>query len=154
MLRDLIRNISNGIEDISFKGINVGLVDERSEIAAMYKGVLQNDVGIRTDVINNVPKAIGMKMLIRSMSPKVIAADEIGNENEIEVINYALCSGVKGIFTAHGLNMEEISINPTLKKLLNLHIFERIIFLTDKSKKAQIDKVYTLNKEKQEYTKV
>ena len=81
MLRDLIRKISTGIEKLNFKGINFGLVDERGEIAAMYKGIPQNDIGIRTDVLDNVPKAIGMRMLIRSMAPKVISADEIGNEN-------------------------------------------------------------------------
>ena len=91
VLRDLIRKISTGIEKINFKGLNVGLVDERGEIAAMYKGIPQNDVGIRTDVLDNIPKAIGMRMLIRSMSPKVISADEIGNENETSNVNiYAM----------------------------------------------------------------
>lgn len=151
MLRDLIRKISTGIEKIKFKGLTVGLVDERGEVAAMYKGVPQNDVGIRTDVLDNIPKAIGMKMLIRSMAPKVISADEIGNEDDIEAINYALCSGVKGVFTAHGSTLEEISINPTLKTLLKLNVFERIIFLSDKQKKAEIEIVYTLNKKTSEY---
>ncbi len=139
------------MEKINFTGINVGLVDERGELAAMYKGVPQNDIGLRTDVLDNIPKSIGMRMLIRSMSPKVISADEIGNSDEIEPINYAICSGIKGIFTAHGASLEEISINPTLKMLLNLHIFERIVFLTDKKKKAEIEAVYTLNKKTSEY---
>lgn len=152
ILRDLIRKISTGIEKLEFKGINVGLVDERGEIAAMYKGIPQNDIGIRTDVLDNVPKSIGMKMLIRSMAPKVISADEIGGNNEIETINYAICSGIKGIFTAHGSSLEEISINPTLKALLNLHAFERIVFLSDKNKKAQIQTVYALNKKTSEYS--
>ena len=90
-------------------------------------------------------------MLIRSMNPKVICADEIGNENEIDAINYAVCSGIKGVFTAHGSSLEEISINPTLKKLLNLHIFERIVFLSDIESKAQIECVYSLNKKTLEY---
>ena len=152
MLRDLIRKISTGIEKIKFKGLTVGLVDERGEVAAMYKGVPQNDIGIRTDVLDNIPKAIGMKMLIRSMAPKVISADEIGNEDDIEAINYAICSGVKGIFTAHGSTLEEISINPTLKTLLKLNAFERIVFLGDKQKKAEIDTVCTLNKKTSEYS--
>lgn len=117
----------------------------------MYKGVPQNDIGIRTDVLDNIPKSIGMKMLIRSMAPKVISADEIGTEDDIEAINYAICSGVKGIFTAHGSTLEEISINPTLKTLLKLNAFERVAFLSDKQKKAEIDKVYTLNKKTSEY---
>ena len=92
VLRDLVRRISTGIEKIEFKGINVGIADERGEIAAMYKGVPQNDVGIRTDVLDNIPKAIGMTMLIRSMSPKVIVADEIGNNDDIVAIREAMCS--------------------------------------------------------------
>ena len=117
----------------------------------MYKGVAQNDIGIRTDVLDNVSKSIGMRMLIRSMSPKVISADEIGNEDEIEPINYALCSGIKGIFTAHGSSLEEIAINPNLNRLLKLHIFERIIFLCDAKQKAEIQCVYNLNKKLAEY---
>lgn len=152
MIRDLIRKISTGIEKINFKGLTVGLVDERGEVAAMYKGIPQNDIGIRTDVLDNIPKAIGMKMLIRSMAPKVISADEIGNEDDIEAINYAICSGVKGIFTAHGSSLEEISINPTLKTLLKLNAFERVIFLSDKQKKAEIETVYALNKKTSEYS--
>lgn len=86
MLRDIIRNISNGISEIHFKGMICGVVDERGEIAAMYKGVPQNDIGIRTDVIENISKAKGMKMLIRSMAPEVIACDEIGSKEDIEAI--------------------------------------------------------------------
>jgi len=151
ILRDLLRNISTGIENLNFKGLDVGLVDERGEIAAMHKGIIQNDIGFRTDVLDNIPKSIGMRMLIRSMSPKVISADEIGNVEDIEAINYAICSGIKGIFTAHGSSLDEISINPTLKTLLNLNIFERIIFLSDKKQKAEIDCVYNLNKKTSEY---
>ena len=62
ILRDLIRRISSGIEQMKYKGLTVGIVDERGEIASMYKGVPQNDIGIRTDVIDNVKKSIGMKV--------------------------------------------------------------------------------------------
>lgn len=101
ILRDLIRQISTGIKDIKFKAINVGVVDERGEITALYKGVPQNDVGVKVDIIENATKDVAMNMLVRSMAPKVIVADEIGSTNDIKAINYAVCSGVKGIFTAH-----------------------------------------------------
>lgn len=130
ILRDVTRKISSGFN--GFIGINVGLVDERGEIAAMYKGVPQNDIGIRTDIFDNVPKAIGMKLLIRSMGPKVIIADEIGGEEDVEVINYAICSGIKGIFTAHGNSMEDLKYNPTIRRLFEINIFERVIFLENK----------------------
>ena len=128
-LRDIIRNISNGIKEIGFKGKTVGVVDERGEIAAMYKGIPQNDIGTRTDVVDNMPKPEAMRMLVRSMSPDVISCDEIGSIEDIKAIDYAMCCGVKGIFTAHGKNLEEIEHNPELSKLLNKHIFERIILL-------------------------
>ena len=96
LLRDIIRNISNGNKQ--FPGLTVGVVDERGEIAASYKGIPQNDIGIRTDVISNVPKYIGMKMLVRSMAPQVIAADEIGGPEDINAIREIICSRYKRHF--------------------------------------------------------
>ena len=129
LLRHIVRNISNGINEIGLKGKTVGVVDERGEIAAMYKGIPQNDIGIRTDVVDNMPKPQAMRMLVRSMAPDVIVCDEIGSIEDINAIDYAMCSGVKGIFTAHGKNIDEINQNPELSKLLSKHTFERIILL-------------------------
>lgn len=131
--------------------MNIGLIDERGEIAAMYKGIAQNDVGMRTDVLANIPKGLGMKMLIRSMAPQIIVADEIGSEEDVEAINQAVCSGIKGIFTAHGGNIEDMMLNPALKELLKTHIFEKIIFLSTKREKGEIEKVYGLDKASKEY---
>lgn len=131
ILRDLVRKLSNGITEYHFKGINVAVADERGEIAAMYKGVPQNDIGERTDVLDNIPKALGMKMLVRSMNPKVIVADEIGTKEDVEAIKYAICSGVKGIFTAHGDSIEDIIRNPILSELYSENLFERIIFIKE-----------------------
>ena len=108
MIRDLAKRISNGINEINFRGLDVSIIDERGEIAAMTKGITFNDVGIRTDVLDNVPKSIGIRMAVRSMAPKVIIADEIGNKDDVNIINYAICSGVKCIFTAHGSDMEDL----------------------------------------------
>lgn len=96
MLRDIIRNISNGNNEIHFKGMTCGVVDERGEIAAMYKGMPQNDIGMRTDVIENISKSKGMKMLIRSMAPEVIACDEIGSKEDVEAIRRGYDSRNKG----------------------------------------------------------
>ncbi len=86
ILRDTIRKISNGITQMNFTGKTCGVVDERGEIAAMYKGVPQNDIGIRTDVVENISKSKGMRMLIRSMAPEVIACDEIGSKEDVIAI--------------------------------------------------------------------
>jgi len=123
-------------------GITVGVVDERGEISAMYKGQVQNDLGIRTDVLNNIRKSLGIEMLIRSMAPKVIVCDEIGNEEDIKAINYAICSGVKGIFTAHGSDFECLKLNPIFSKMFDLNLFDKIIFLDTKNR-GKIDNVYS-----------
>ena len=129
LLRDSIRNISNGMKEYGFNGINVGVVDERGEIAAMYKGIPQNDLGERTDILDNISKDIGMKLLVRSMAPNVIAADEIGTKEDIEAINYAVTSGIKGIFTAHGESLKDIILNPILNKLYDLKVVEKILLI-------------------------
>ena len=150
ILRDLIRQISSGIKDIKFKAVNVGVVDERGEISALFKGVPQNDIGIKVDIIENTSKDLAINMLVRSMAPEIIVADEIGNLSDIQAINYAVCSGVTGIFTAHGSSLLDITINPILKELLSLNVIERIIFL-DETKKGFIKEVYYLDKKNKEY---
>ena len=105
------------------------MVDERGEIAAMYKGVPQNDIGIRTDIIENISKAKGIKILIRTMAPEIIACDEIGSKEDVEAIQEAIISGVKGIFTMHGKDMEDIKLNTNIKELIDNRKIEKIIFL-------------------------
>lgn len=134
LLRDLIRKLSNGIPEYGFKGINIGVVDERGEIAAMYKGIPQNDIGKRTDILDNIPKDKGMKMLIRSMNPRVIVADEIGSKEDIEAIKYAVCCGVKGVFTAHGSGMQDILKNPILSELHHSGLVERVLIIKENRK--------------------
>ena len=129
ILRDIIRRLSDGIEEINFRGKTCGVVDERGEIAAMYKGVPQNDVGIRTDIIENVSKNKGIHMLIRTMAPEIIACDEIGSKEDVEAIHYALYSGVKGIFTMHGKNVEDIKNNKQIYELIENREIQKIVFL-------------------------
>ena len=133
ILRDLIRNIS--------KTKTVGVVDERGEITAMYKNEPQNDMGLKVDILSNVSKSIGMKMLVRSMAPDLICADEIGTKEDVEAIKYAITSGVKGVFTAHGDSIESIKKSPILKELLELNIIDKIIILN----KEDRNKIYVKN---------
>lgn len=127
ILRDLIRILSE------YK--TIGVVDERGEIAAMYKNIPQNNLGLQVDILNNIPKSIGMKMLIRSMAPEVICADEIGTKEDIEAIKYAVTSGVKGIFTAHGEAIENLTQNPILRELIQSNLIENIIVLSKNDRK-------------------
>lgn len=133
LLRDIIRNISNGLPEYNFHGLKVGVVDERSEIGGSYKGCPQNDVGFRTDIIDSCRKHDGIMLLLRSMSPNVIATDEIGDEKDIKAIHEAIKAGVKVISTVHGEGIDDILKKPKFKNIITSKIFERII-LIDNSK--------------------
>ena len=141
LIRDIIRQISNGIPSLNFKGKNVALIDERGEIASVYEGIPSLDVGIRTDIMSNVNKASGMKMMIRSMAPDIVATDEIGKKEDIVAIKEAILSGVKVIFTMHGDSIKSILKNENIKELLNLNIFSKIILLSNGKIPGIIEKV-------------
>ena len=153
MLRDLVRNISSGVSQYNLTPKTCGVVDERGEIASMYKGIPQNDVGILSDVIDNVSKSDGMKMLVRSMSPDVIICDEIGSYEDMEAIEYAMCSGVKGIFTAHGNNLVDLLNNNEIRNLMDKKIIELIIILDEKML-GEVKNIYKLDKENKSYIKI
>lgn len=106
----------------------------------MYKGVPQNDIGAFTDVIDNVPKPLGINMLIRSMSPQIIVCDEIGSKEDVQAIERAVCSGVKGIFTSHAATIEEVTQNLNLKRLIDCKLIKRVIILSP-NKKGQVKEV-------------
>lgn len=105
LLRDMIRQISDG--NVYGTGVNVGVVDERSEIAGCFKGSPQNHVGCRTDILDRCPKERGMLMLIRAMAPKVVAIDEVGDEKEWKALAYAAYCGAAVIATMHGEGLED-----------------------------------------------
>lgn len=130
LLRDIIRQLSNGVPGLNFTGVTVGVVDERSEIAGCYHGIPQHDVGLRTDVLDACPKAVGMMMLLRSMSPQVIATDEIGRVEDVLAIEDILNAGVKVLTTVHGSSLEESNRRPVLTKLLQMKVIERLIILS------------------------
>lgn len=128
LLRDVIRQISDGNRWI--KGCTVGVVDERSELGGCYLGVIQNNLGMRTDILDRCPKADGMIMLIRSMAPQVVAVDEIGAKEDVHAIEYAMHCGCKMLATAHGDSMEEICKKPIFEKLIREKRFERYVILS------------------------
>ena len=86
----------------------VGIIDERGEIAAMHKGQACYDIGVNSDVLDLCPKALGIVMMVRSMSPRVIIVDEIGNQEDIDAIRFAINCGVQVVATAHGKAISDV----------------------------------------------
>lgn len=122
LLRDLVRQISD-------MGYNVSLVDERSEIAGCFLGIPQNDIGLRTDVMDLAKKSDGIKLMVRSMKPDFVATDEIGTDEDAAAIEYALNSGVKILATAHGDKVEDLYKSKKMKELLQFDVFKKIILI-------------------------
>lgn len=126
-LRDCIRLISQGTAEMA--GKRVCVVDERSEIAACHLGVPQNDLGPRTDVLDGCPKALGMRMLIRSMSPQVLAVDELGGMEDCRMVEEAVYAGSRVLGTVHAGNILELKEKPYFNHWLEKKLFTRYIFI-------------------------
>lgn len=148
LLRDIVRNLSNGTEKYNFRGVNVALIDERNEIAGSYLGIPQMDVGIRTDIIETCPKDVGIMMVLRSMSPNVIVTDEIGTEKDIKALYTALNGGVGLITTVHGDSIEDIRNRKELNNLLDEELFKKVILLSAKRGPGTVEKIYDLQEKR------
>lgn len=131
LLRDTVRFLSES------RGVYVGLVDERGELSAAVGGKNQLDVGTRTDVLVNVPKAEAVMMLLRTMNPAWIALDEITAPEDIAVMEQASYCGVRLLATAHGDCVEDLKKRPLYRKLMETGVFRQIAVLKK-------DKTYTL----------
>lgn len=132
LLRDLARLISRGewgARYSSLLGKKVGIVDERSELAACVKGVPRFDLGPRTDVLDGCPKAEGMMMMIRSLSPEVLIVDEIGRGEDADAIHEAVHTGIRVLATAHGASYEDVRRRPVLRQLMEEGVFMKYVIL-------------------------
>ncbi|KEO82534.1 stage III sporulation protein AA [Tumebacillus flagellatus] len=142
LLRDLARHLSCGTLHPKLPPQKVGIVDERSEVAASWRGVPQHDLGPRTDVLDGCPKAEGMQMMIRSMSPHVLVTDEIGRPEDGAALLEAIHAGVHVVTTAHGFGMHEVRNRPVLRQLFEQGAFHRYIVLSRRRGPCTIEGVY------------
>lgn len=129
LLRDIVRRISSGDAEGLQRGMKISLVDERSELAACSLGIPKNDVGTRTDVLDGCPKAEGIIMMIRSMSPDIVATDEIGRREDADAIIDAVNAGVKVITTIHGSSIKDFLKKQDLDRIKK-GVFERYLVLS------------------------
>ena len=136
ILRDLARSLS-------YRGFRIGICDERSEIAGCYDGKTSYDLGPRTDVLDGCPKAEGILMLIRAMSPDVVLTDEIGKPEDAAAIRSALSAGVKIITTIHGSSFEDAA-KSAVGDLITDHVFETLIFLSAQPVTGTVEKILRL----------
>ncbi len=123
LLRDVLRQLSDTYMQ------RISIVDERSEIASCYKGVPQNNVGIRTDVYDCCKKTEGMMLMIRAMSPQVVAVDEVGNVNDMKAIQEAMACGCKVVATMHGDSLLDVTAKKFMEECIENKLFDRFVFI-------------------------
>lgn len=140
LLRDFVRILSSGGE--GRKPYTIGVVDERGEIAAMKNGVSQMDLGPRTDVQENCPKAEGMVFLLRSMTPEVIAVDELGRDEDFFGVESLLHAGVTLISTVHGNSMEGLLQNEKMHRMIRDMGEGRFIFLSGRDGTGTVETIW------------
>jgi stage III sporulation protein AA len=141
LLRDLIRQISYGSPRHGFAGAQVGLVDERSEIAGCCDGVPTVDLGPRVDVLDGCPKAVGLIMLVRSMAPQAVATDELGSEEDALAVREALHAGVAVLASAHGCDAADAARRPNIGALIKDQYFDRFIILSDQPAIGTVEEI-------------
>jgi stage III sporulation protein AA len=145
LLRDIARIVSTGIPKKGIQARKVGIVDERSEIAGCVDGIPQLTFGDRVDVLDGCPKAEGMMMMIRSMSPDVLIVDEIGRKEDADAIEEAVHAGIKLMMTTHGTSLEEVRKRPSLRMILDQGIFQRYVVLSRKDGPGTITHILDRN---------
>ena len=122
LIREMVRKLSND-------GMRISLADERGEIAAVRDGVPQLDIGSRTDVMTGVGKAESAMMLLKTMSPQLIAMDEISAPEDITAMSSAANCGVLLLATAHADGLADFSERPLYKRLCREKIFQRAVII-------------------------
>ena len=140
MLRDIVRHV--GSENRYGPAKKIGVIDERSEIAASIHGQPQHVLGKRTDVMDACPKIEGMMMMIRSMSPDVLVVDEIGDERDVQAIIEAMHAGIIMICTAHAKNLEELKERTGFKKIFDMKMFKRFVLLSKANVPGNVKNIY------------
>lgn len=138
MLRDLIRNLSDGKY-----GYRVSVADERNELAGKHRGVLQFDLGRHTDVMEGIPKSLATMLMMRAMSPQILAVDEITASEDVIAMESAANCGVSLLATAHGSGKDSLFARPIYRHLQELNIFKYAVVLKIENGeyKAQVEEL-------------
>lgn len=138
MLRDLCRILG--------ERYRISLIDERGELAAMHHGESPFALGTQTDVFDGYPKAIGIGMAVRVMSPQILVCDELGSAEETEALLPVLHTGVHLIASAHAGSLPELSARPQMKRLLEGGAFSYLAMLGTGTQCGQVLSVRTVGR--------
>ena len=116
-LRELIRTLAD-------RGLRLGVIDERGELSG---GGF--DLGRCSDVISGMDKLGAALLLLRSMNPQIVAADEISAPNDLHAIAEIYGCGVGILCTAHASDREDLMKRQAYRTLIEKGIFRRLLVI-------------------------
>ncbi|MBQ8372343.1 MAG: Flp pilus assembly complex ATPase component TadA [Clostridia bacterium] len=99
-------------------GKQVVAVDERCELSG------EDYARASVDVLRGYDRKRGVELALRTMSPEVIAVDEIGNDGDAEALLAALGAGVGVIATAHGGSVSGACRREPVRRLAKAGMFD------------------------------
>ena len=140
LLRDLIRSASCG--DAGLQPCCVGVVDTRYELAGCVRGMPQFDLGPRTDVLSGSGKAEGLRLLLMTMSPKLLAVDELAAEVDFAAATEAAACGVRMLASVHSGSAAMLQKRGLLRPLLGSGLFERFVVLSRRCGPGTVEGIY------------
>ncbi len=120
LLRELCRRLSYQYR--------VGVVDDRYEIAACSAGKPRFQLG-NCDVISGGVKGEAISMMLRSMSPQIIAVDEVTKTEDCESLMECAGCGCQLLATVHGSDLSDLYVRPIYKKLMEAGIFRQAVII-------------------------
>lgn len=136
ILRDLCRLCGNEYR--------LSIIDERGELSNSKNGIPANDIGRKSDVFLSYGRYDAIITAVRVMSPQIIVIDEIGSDDDLSALKYALNSGVKLIATTHCADIDELKKKNVISKLLKFGAFDRAVILSSGTLAGRIKGIYNL----------
>ena len=138
LIRDLARTVSGG--DAPRR---IALIDTRGEIF-----VKEWFTCSLVDVLRGYPRAKGIEIATRTLSPEIILCDEIGSADESAAILSAQNSGVPLIATAHADSLETLLRRPNIKMLYDHRVFRYYIGISREAMRSDfVFDIYDAKKE-------
>lgn len=116
VLRSLAKALSEEVQ--------VSVIDEREELFPHTRAVPPG-----CDVLRGYPKALGILQALRTLSPRVVVCDEVGDAAEVSAMMNGLHGGVSLVVSAHAYSVEEFLRRPPVRELFFAGGIDIAVFL-------------------------
>jgi stage III sporulation protein AA len=91
------------------------------------------------ELLSGYPKAQGMEIAVRTLSPQYLLCDEIGNQADVEALLQSLHAGVRVVAAAHGDDLQKLLIRDSFSQLHQKHAFDLYCHIMQKDKKRSLE---------------